>query len=88
MPGYTNFSGGGFVGGGFGFGRGRGMGRGRGFRWRVNTPFYPYATPYVPPYTAQNEVEALRQEEKFLETSLEEIKKRLEQLETSQESDK
>jgi len=65
MPGYMNFSGGGFF--------GRGFGRGR-----------RYATPH----TAQNEVEMLRQQEKFLENSLEEIRKRLEQLETSRETDK
>lgn len=67
------------------FGRGFGFGRGRGFRGRATVPFYPY--PYGVPYSAQNEAEMLSQEAKHLEASLEEIKKRLAQLEEKPKKD-
>lgn len=82
-PGYMNRYSGRFW-GGRGFGRGFGMGRGMGNRWRMFAPFYSYGVPYPP----QDEAEMLRQEAQHLEASLEEINKRLTQLEESQQGDK
>jgi len=82
MPGYMNP----FPGRFFGRGYGGGFGRGRGFRGRAAVPYYPY--PYGVPYSAQNEAEMLRQDAQHLETSLEEIKKRLAQLEEQSEKEK
>jgi hypothetical protein len=74
--------------GGFG---GRGMGGGRGFGrgWRhrfyaTGVPGwmaagYPYYGP--PPVMPENELKALEEEAAFLERSLDEVKKRLEELE-------
>ena len=77
MPGYMNSFPGRFS--GRGYGSGYGFGRGRGFRGGTAGPFYPY--PDRVPYSAQNEAEMLSQEAQHLEASLEEIKKRLVQLE-------
>lgn len=78
MPGYMNPPGfgGQFYGRGFGFGRGRGRGFGR----RMIGPFYPYH-PYAAPYSEKDEADMLRQEAQHLETALEDIQKRLTQLE-------
>ncbi len=84
IPGYMNPFPGRFF--GRGYGGGFGFGRGRGFRGRAAVPFYPY--PYGFPYSAQNEAEMLRQEAQQLETSLEEIKKRLSQVEEQSQKDK
>lgn len=86
MSGYTNRFRGSFFGRGFGFGGGRGFGmnRGSGFRKRMAGPFHPYATPNA----GQNEAEILRREAQDLETSLEQIKSRLTQLESEEQSPK
>jgi hypothetical protein len=72
---------------GMGFGWGRGMGFG--FRGRRRAfPFfgygydYPYASPYAVETTPQQEVEALQNQSKYLESTLEEIKKRITELES------
>ncbi|UCH98293.1 MAG: DUF5320 domain-containing protein [Candidatus Aminicenantes bacterium] len=77
-----------FFGRGFGFGRGRGRGmrRGMGFGLRWGVSVYPY--PYVPPYSYENEAEMLRQQAKHLEDSLEQINKRLTQIEEQTVKDK
>lgn len=70
---------------GFGFGRGLGFGfrGGRGRRWAA--PYAGYGVPYVPPYgpapTRQQEMEALQSQAKYLEGVLEEIKKRIAEIE-------
>ena len=98
VPGYANYANmRPFFGRGYGFGRGRGRGmrRGLGFGLRWGAPFYPYPyASYVPPYSGENEAEILRQEAKQLEDSLEQINKRLTQMEeqakkeTSEKSEK
>jgi hypothetical protein len=85
-PGYMNPYPGRYFGRGYGGGYGGGFGRGRGFRGRAAVPVYPY--PYSVPYSTQNEAEMLQQEAQHLETSLEEIKKRLSQLEEQSQKDK
>jgi hypothetical protein len=77
-----------FFGRGFGFGRGRGRGmrRGMGFGSRWGVPAYPYT--YAPPYAGENEAEMLRQQAKYLSDSLEEINKRLTQMEEQAKKDK
>jgi hypothetical protein len=72
---------------GRGYGGGFGFGRGRGFRGRAAVPFYPYPYSYGAPYSAQSESEMLHQEAKNLEASLEEIKKRLVELEEKPKKD-
>jgi hypothetical protein len=77
-----------FFGRGFGFGRGRrrGMRGGMGFGLRWGAPVYPYA--YPPPYSGGNEAEILQQQAKHLEDSLEQINKRLTQMEEQAKQDK
>ncbi|MDZ7860782.1 MAG: DUF5320 domain-containing protein [Candidatus Krumholzibacteriota bacterium] len=88
MPGFMNRSvGGGFRGGGgFGRGGGRGFGRGygyggRGFRW--NNSFYgaPYAAPPAPAATKEQEMEYLSEQADYLKENLQNITKRIEELE-------
>jgi len=84
-PGYANPVGGrgmgmgrGFRGGGFG----RGRGFGRGFGWAGSgyaMPAYSGA-PFVQGLTAQQELDDLRGHAKYLGDTLDEIKKRMEQL--------
>ena len=95
VPGFMNPIPGGFGGRGFGWGRGRG-GRGRGFgggrgRWLGGAPAYgaPYAAPYgaygapgaAPAYGAPF---ALKGQAEYLEGALEDIRKRLAELEAEQ----
>ncbi len=81
VPGFMNPYGGRF---------GGGFGRGRGFGWRrwgypTSAPYgiAPYgAVPYGPSYSAEQETELLRNQAKSLEEQLEQIQKRLNDLET------
>ncbi|MBN2030228.1 DUF5320 domain-containing protein [bacterium] len=81
VPGFMNPYGGRF---------GGGFGRGRGFGWRRwgYLPPAPYgiapygAVPYGPSYTPEEETELLRNQAKSLEDQLEQIQKRLTELET------
>ncbi len=93
MPGFMNP-----IGGRGYWGRGRGMGRGRGFRWAragYDWPVWgsavsPYAysgVPFAPNITAQQELEGLKGQAQYLTEALDEIKKRMEELE-SQKSNK
>jgi hypothetical protein len=61
----------------FGHRGGFGRGRGKGFGRQAAVPFYADEAPFP----QQNEAEMLRQEAQQLEAALEEIKKRLAQLE-------
>ena len=74
------------------FGRGYGMGFGRGFRggrdgrWGVPYGGYAYGAPYAPSYgfapTSEQETSALRNQAQYFEDTLEEIKKRIKELES------
>lgn len=92
MPGYLNPIPGRGRGMGRGWGRGRGRGWGRGFGWR-----YPYdpvgafgtapaigVTPYQAGPSGEYEVQALRAQAEHLEGTLNEIRKRLAELEAAQ----
>jgi hypothetical protein len=101
VPGYANpVPGRGWgrgFGGGRGWGRGFGGGRGwgRGFGWGPpwGAPYGPYAPAYAPAYGPayapsygpEDEVTALKDQARYFEGALEEIKKRLEEVETSAE---
>jgi len=87
MPGYANPVGGrGYGGWGRGGGFGRGRGFGRGFGWAGATYGYPTrgtATnlyPYAAQMSPEQEVNALKQDAQYLQDSLAEVKKRMEQL--------
>ncbi|UCF06345.1 MAG: DUF5320 domain-containing protein [bacterium] len=103
MPGYMNpMPGRGFYGRGWGRGRGGG-GRGwrnmyyatglpgwaRGgypfWNWGYGGPGVPYMPPEIP---KEQEMEALHEQAKFLERSLDEVKKRLGELEASAKKEK
>ena len=86
-PGFMNTYGG-RMGGGFGGGRGRGMGFGRGMgRWGYpgvvpyGVPFYG-AEPYGPvPYVPEQELGFMQNQAKALGEQLEQIQKRISELE-------
>ena len=73
---------------GMGFGRGPGVGfrGGRGGRWGVPYAGYAYGAPYAPSYsfapTPEQETSALRNQAQYFEDTLEEIKKRIKELES------
>lgn len=88
VPGYMNP-----IYGRFGFGRGwgRGYGWGRGFGWRGIGHPYPYRygypgyypeAPYVPGISPEEEEKMLKQQADAMESQLEEIQKRLQELES------
>jgi len=92
VPGFANPVGGrGYGGWGRGGGFGRGRGFGRGFGWGAAAYGYPPQTaasnlyPYPQPAQAQmspeQELNALKQNAQYLQDSLAEVKKRMEQLE-------
>jgi len=74
------------IGGGYGMGRGRGMGMGRGMGRGMGgftPPVYP-GTSSIPPtsqMTKEQEVQMLKNQMKILESQLEQIKKKLKDLE-------
>jgi len=76
VPGYVNPVGG--RGYGMGFGRGRGMGRGRGFGWA--RAGFGFSGPIAPTVTAEQELEDLKQQAKFLQNNLTQVSERIEQL--------
>jgi len=94
VPGYANPVGGrGYWGRGRGRGGGRGRGFGRGFGWAragagspAGSGVVPYFTPGTTQVTPQQELEGLKQQAEYFKDELDEINKRIEQLE--KESDK
>lgn len=79
--------GGGF-GGGLGYGRGFGFGRGRGIRrWPVGAAGYdlPYGTPAAPALTRDQEIEQLKDQARYFEGALEEVGKRIQELDSKTE---
>lgn len=91
MPGYANPMQGRGMGMGRGMGWGRGMGRGMGYGFRGgrgggwSAPAYGYRTPVAEPFdappTRQQEIEELRNQARYFENALSEIKNRLSELE-------
>jgi len=86
VPGYTNPVGGrGYWGRGRGFGRGFGWARaGLGYpAWggAVASPYAPYAAPLGPAMAPEQEITGLKQQAEYFENALDEINKRIEQLE-------
>lgn len=90
VPGFMNPVGGRGYGFGFGFGRGFGLRGGRGGRWGAvpyagygfGTPYAaPYAAPYTAPPTRAEQLEVLQSQAEHFEKSLNEIKKRIAELE-------
>jgi len=87
VPGFANP----VPGRGYGFGRGMGMGfrRGRGGRWGFPYPGYgtgfPVATPYPPDMTERQELESLQQQAEYITNTLEQINKRITELESKQD---
>ena len=98
VPGYMNPVGGrGFF--GRGMGRRGGSGRGRGFGWAgagYGMPAWgaaanPYAyggAPFAPAVTAEQELDGLKGQAEYLEDHLDEIKKRIEELDSQKTSKK
>ena len=87
-PGFVNPYGG-RMGGAFGWGRGRGYGMGRGLRWGAHGGHFPPgapaygAVPYGPaPYNPDQEIEILQNQAKLLGDHLEQIQKRISDLES------
>jgi hypothetical protein len=77
-------------GGGRGFGRGRGWGRGFGWgpqAWGAPYGSYApaYGQAYAPSYRPEDEVTALKDQASYFEEALQDIKKRLEEIESSAE---
>jgi len=77
---------------GFGRGFGRGRGWGRGFGWGPppwGAPYGPYApvygAAYAPSYGQEDEVTVLKDQAKYFEEALQEVKKRIEEIESSAE---
>jgi len=98
VPGYMNPVGGrGYWGGGRG-GGGWGRGRGRGFGWAgagygypawggaAATLYEPYSAPFAPTMTAEQELTGLKQQADYFQDTLDEIKKRIEELESQKSS--
>ncbi|MBN1546119.1 MAG: DUF5320 domain-containing protein [Syntrophaceae bacterium] len=92
MPGYANATP--WAGGWGGFSRGRGFGfggRGRRFGMAGWTRFGAYNAPYgytapYPQVDPQTEKQALKSQADFLQTELEQIRKRLEEIESAKEN--
>jgi len=78
-------AGGGFPGGGRGFGRGMGRGMGQGMGWTASYPgaFYPgqMNPPPMGQISKQQELSTLKQQAQAIENQLEQIKKRIKELE-------
>jgi len=99
VPGFMNPVGGrGYWGWGRGRGGGWGRGFGRGFGWAragygypawgaAGYPYAPYPAPFAQAPTPENELVGLKQQAEYLQDSLDEIKKRMEEL-ASQKSSK
>jgi len=93
VPGFMNPVGGrGYWGRGRGGGWGRGRGFGRGFGWAragygypawgdVDYPYAPYPAPFAQAPTPENELTGLKQQAEYFQDALDEINKRMEQLE-------
>jgi len=99
LPGFMNpVAGRGFWGRGRGMGFGRGFGRGRGWgamAWGAPATYAPYgayppyaASVYTPPMTQEAELQALRTQSDYFTSALEEIRKRMDELQAEAEKQK
>jgi hypothetical protein len=94
-PGYANPApgrgfgrGGGGRGWGRGFGGGRGWGRGFGWgTWGVQPAYPAYGPAYAPSYGPEDERTALKDQARYFEEALQDIKKRIEEIESSAEKE-
>ncbi len=101
VPGFMNPIGGrGYWGAGRGFwgrGGGRGRGFGRGFGWAragygypawgaADYPYAPYPAPFAQAPTPEQELAALKQQAEYSQNALDEIKKRIEELDSQKSS--
>jgi hypothetical protein len=98
VPGYANPVGGrGYWGRGRGRGGGRGRGFGRGFGWAragygspagdaVGYPYAPYPVPFAQAPTPQQELDGLKQQAEYFKDALDEINKRIEELDSQKSS--
>ena len=87
QPGFANPAGWrGYGGRGNGWGRGGG---GRGNAWGRGNQHYPMppAAPFVPTITREQELNALNQQLEYLETSLNEVKKMIQEMESAKEGE-
>jgi hypothetical protein len=98
VPGFMNPVGGrGYWGWGRGGGRGRGFGRGFGWAragygypaWGgAGYPYAPYPAPFTQAPTPENELADLKQQAEYFKDALDEINKRMEELESQKSSEK
>jgi len=99
VPGFMNpVPGRGFRGGGRGMGFGRGFGRGRGWgamAWGAPAAYAPYGayppyavSAYSSPMPREAELEALKGQADYFSSALEEIRKRMDELQTEAEKQK
>lgn len=79
---------------GWGRGFGRGRGWGRGFGWGPSVWGGPYGShpsaygpAYAPSYVPEDEATALKDQARYFEEALQDIKKRIEEIERSAETD-
>ena len=82
---------------GRGFGGGRGRGWGRGFGWKPawGAPYGPYAPAYgpvygpayAPGYVPEDEATALKDQARYFEEALQDIRKRIEEIESNAEKE-
>ena len=87
VPGYANPG----YGRGYGRGFGRGRGGGRGFGWRNRFQTYPGYVPGPVAYgpipvepSAEQELAALKQQSEYMQNEMQEINKRIEEIEAEQ----
>jgi len=98
VPGFMNPMPGRGMGRGRGMGFGRGFGRGRGRGWRAAAWGYPAAAyapaaafppygaaAYVPPVPREDELQALQTQADYFTSALEEIRKRIDELQAAQQ---
>lgn len=72
---------------GNGPGRGGGWGRGGGGGWRNQQYPMPPVAPVVPTITREQELNALKQQFEYLETSLNEVKRMIQEMESAKEDE-
>jgi len=96
VPGFMNaMPGRGFGGRGMGFGRGFGRGRGwRAMAWGYPAAYAPYgayppyaASVYTPPMTQEAELQTLRTQSDYFASALEEIRKRIDELQAAEKQE-
>lgn len=72
---------------GGGWGRGNGWGRGYRGGWRNQQYPMPPVAPVVPTITREQELNALKQQFEYLETSLNEVKRMIQEMESAKDEE-